>query len=67
MTQKCVVTFGNVSQKVEEQRFFESKNQAFIWINHKMTRAAANCHNHELFFRLESYGEHYLDSEALPF
>ena len=55
MTQYCKVTLGNISLNTVIDRVFESKNSAFVWINHQMVRLAANSNIHELYFRLESY------------
>ena len=69
MTQKCKVIFGNISKNVVLERVFDSKNQAFIWLNHQMVRCAACNTVHELYFRLESYSsDRPLDSsDMLPF
>ena len=55
MTQHCKVTLGNISHDKVEERVFESKNQAFIWLNHQLCRLAANRSVDELYFRIESY------------
>ena len=67
MTQKCKVTFGNISKGQDMVRVFESKNQAFVWINHEMVRNARLPSCHELFFRLESCEDRVIDDFVLPF
>ena len=55
MTQRCKVVFGNISKDTVEERVFESKNQAFVWLNHQLVRQAGFESVHELYFRVESY------------
>ena len=55
MTQRCKVTFGNISKDIVLERVFESKNQAFVWLNHQLVRQAAFDSVYELYFRVESY------------
>lgn len=55
MTQHCKVTLGNISLNTVIDRVFDSKNSAFVWINHQMVRLAANSNINELYFRIESY------------
>lgn len=55
MTQHCKVTFGNISKDNVQERVFESKNQAFVWLNHQLVRQAGLDSVHELYFRVESY------------
>lgn len=55
MTQHCKVTFGNISKDSVQERVFESKNQAFVWLNHQLVRQAGLESVHELYFRVESY------------
>lgn len=55
MTQHCKVTLGNVSCNTVSERVFQSKNAAFVWLNHQMVRLAANPNINELYFRIESY------------
>ena len=55
MTAHCIVTLGNISCGTTQQRVFESKNAAFIWLNHQLCRLSANSNIHELYFRVESY------------
>lgn len=68
MTQKCKVTFGNLSSGHDMQRVFESKNEAFIWLNHQLVRTARLQSCDELFFRVESYFDKVVDNNfVLPF
>lgn len=55
MTQRCKVVFGNISKDSVQERVFESKNQAFVWLNHQLVRQAGLSSVHELYFRVESY------------
>lgn len=55
MTQHCKITFGNISKDHVEERVFESKNKAFVWLNHQLVRQASFDSVHELYFRIESY------------
>lgn len=55
MTQRCKVTFGNISKDTVLERVFESKNQAFVWLNHQLVRQSAFDSVDELYFRVESY------------
>ena len=55
MTQNCKVIFGNISKHIVEERVFESKNQAFVWLNHQLVRQAGLDSVHELYFRVESF------------
>lgn len=55
MTQHCKVTLGNISLNTVIERVFDSKNSAFVWINHKMVRLSSNSNINELYFRIESY------------
>lgn len=55
MTQHCKVTLGNISLGTSQERVFDSKNQAFVWLNHQLCRLASNQNTHELYFRVESY------------
>ena len=55
MTQSCKVVFGNISKGTVEERIFDSKNKAFVWLNHQLVRQAGLSSVHELYFRVESY------------
>lgn len=55
MTQCCKVVFGNISKDTVQERVFESKNQAFVWLFHELVRQAGLGSVHELYFRIESY------------
>lgn len=55
MISKVKVTFGNLSSHVTEERIFESRNSAMMWINKKMSHQSGLKSVHELFFRMESY------------
>lgn len=57
MTQKCKVTFGNISKDVVQERVFDSKQNAFMWLIHEMTHNANLPSCNELYFRLESYSD----------
>lgn len=57
MTQKCKVTFGNISKDVVQERVFDSKQNAFMWIIHQMSHNANLSSVHELYFRVESYSD----------
>lgn len=57
MTQKVKVTFGNVSHGTTEVRVFESRNNAFMWLNHKLVRVSRSNSVNELYFRIESYSD----------
>lgn len=67
MTQNVKVTFGNISRNEVLERVFESKNQAFIWLNHQLVRQAGFPSVHELYFRVESYNSEIKESNNLPF
>lgn len=70
MIQRVKVTFGNVSSGVDKVRICESKNEAFMWINHEMVRAACLNSCHEIFVRIESYSSDVFNKEndyVLPF
>ena len=67
MTQKCKIIFGNISRNEVLERVFESKNQAFIWLNHQLVRQAGFSSVHELYFRVESYNSDIVESNLLPF
>lgn len=68
MTQKCKVTFGNISSGVSQERVFDSKQNAFMWIIHEMTRNAGFRSCHELYFRVESYNSDASSNDRfLPF
>lgn len=55
MISNVKVTFGNVSSNVIEERIFDSRNSALMWINKKMAHQSSLKSVHELFFRMESY------------
>lgn len=55
MTQNVKVTFGNISKNQVQERVFDSKNAAFIWLNHQLVREAGLKSVHELYFRVEDY------------
>lgn len=57
MNQKCKVTFGNISKDVVQERVFDSKQNAFMWLIHEMTHNANLPSVHELYFRIESYSD----------
>ena len=67
MTQKCKITFGNISKGEDMVRIFDSKNQALIWLNHQLVRTMRLQHCNELFVRLESYSEDIFQDVVLPF
>lgn len=69
MTQRCKVTFGNISKDTVLERVFESKNQAFVWLNHQLVRQSAFDSVDELYFRVESYSNNPVCKleEFLPF
>lgn len=68
MIQKVKVTFRNVSHGITEQRVFESRNQAFVWINHKLVRDSRCSSVNELYFRVESYSDSSsVNFNVLPF
>ena len=67
MTQKCKVVLGNISHNETIERVFESKNYAFIWLNHQLVRLSRSPTVHELYFRLESYNSDIVESNLLPF
>lgn len=54
MIQHVKVTFGNVSKDNVIERYFDSKNAAFMWLNHQLVRQSNLPSVHELFFRIES-------------
>ena len=67
MTQTCKVVLGNISHNETMERVFESKNAAFIWLNHQLVRLARSPTVHELYFRIESYNSDIVESNLLPF
>ena len=67
MTQKCKITFGNISKGEDMVRIFDSKNQALVWLNHQLVRTMRLQHCHELFVRLESFSEDIFQDSFLPF
>ena len=69
MTQRCKVVFGNISKDSVQERVFESKNQAFVWLNHQLVRQAGLSSVHELYFRVESYDHEFENKleDFLPF
>lgn len=68
MTQSCKVTFGNISSGVTMERVFYSKQSAFMWLIHEMTRNANFKSCHELYFRIESYNsDEHCNDKFLPF
>ena len=68
MIQNVKITFGNISKNTVIERFFDSKNKAFIWLNHQMVREASCSSVHELYFRIESNDRGLCDdSQKLPF
>ena len=69
MTQNIKITLGNISANVTEERVFDSKNKAFMWINHQLVRLSRCSSCHELYFRVESYNSSRPDSQSgfLPF
>lgn len=68
MTQSCKVTFGNISAGVTQERVFDSKQNAFMWLIHEMTRNSNFKSCHELYFRIESYNSDKPDIDKfLPF
>lgn len=68
MTQKVKITFGNISNGIREERVFDSRNQAFIWLNHKLVRDSRCSSVDELYFRIESYSDSPRDNISfLPF
>ena len=68
MIQNVKVTFGNISKNQVIERYFDSKNAAFIWLNHQMVRESSFLSVHELYFRIESNDRGLIDdSQKLPF
>lgn len=69
MIQRVKVTFGNVSSGVDKVRICESKNEAFMWLNHELVRAARLNSCHEIFIRVESYDSNVFKNNdyVLPF
>ena len=68
MIQNVKVTFGNISKNQVIERFFDSKNSAFTWLNHQMVRESSFPSVHELYFRIESNDRGLIDdSQKLPF
>lgn len=54
MDQHCKIVFSNISSGEMLERIFDSKNQAFTWLNHKLVRESSLRSCHELYFRIES-------------
>ena len=68
MIQNVKVTFGNISHNQIIERVFDSRNAAFIWLNHQLVRESRCSTVHELYFRIESYSETPKeDINVLPF
>lgn len=67
MKQRVKVTFGNISKNEVQERVFDTKQSAMMWINHEMVRQSGFPSVHELYFRLESYGQHLMLDSTLPF
>lgn len=70
MTQNCKVTFGNVTCLRTEEKDFESKQDAFKWVLHKLVVTARLRGVHEIYFRIESNESAKLKSyseDLLPF
>ena len=67
MTQKCKVTFSNISKGEDMVRISDSKNQALIWLNHQLVRTMRLPGCNEIFVRLESYSEDMFQDSVLPF
>lgn len=55
MTQNVKITLGNISANDVQERVFDSKNKAFMWLNHQLVRLSSRSSCHELYFRVESY------------
>lgn len=69
MISKVKVTLGNISSNVTEERIFDSRNEAMMWINKQMVRLSGLKSVHELYFRMESYSDRpdVVFSNGLPF
>ena len=68
MIQTVKVTFGNISHNKVLERVFDSRNAAFIWLNHQLVRESRCSTVHELYFRIESYSDAPKeDINVLPF
>lgn len=69
MTQTVKVTLGNISHNDTQERVFDSKNSAFIWLNHQLVRLSRSPTCHELYFRVESYDSNrpLTEADLLPF
>ena len=67
MTQKCKITFSNISKGEDMVRICDSKNQALMWLNHQLVKSMRLQHCNELFVRLESYSEDVFQDSVLPF
>lgn len=57
MISKVKVTLGNISFGTTQERVFESRNEAMMWINKQMVRLSGLQSVHELYFRMESYSD----------
>lgn len=69
MISKVKVTLGNISSNEVQDRVFESRNEAMMWINKQLIRLSGLKSVHELFFRMESYSDdpNEVFSTGLPF
>lgn len=55
MTQKIKATFCNVSLGTEVVRIFDSKNEAFMYMNSLLIKEMRKMVTDEVFIRYESY------------
>lgn len=69
MISKVKVTLGNISSDTTQERVFDSRNEALMWINKQMVHLSGLKSVHELYFRLESYSDdsYKYFSNGLPF